>query len=375
MLVVAPFERGRGQGGSQRATAVAERLEERGVEVEWQAVPRRRPSRLATARALARGRPSLTVPYRSPARPAARPDVVLVAHSYLVPVTARALPGIPMVVDFHNLEWQHLADGHDRRDGSLARRGYDRRQVSLMQRLERATAAESALSLFVSEEERAWARAAAPGARTLLVRSVLPRHAVDVADEIARRRAPARGEVVYVGTLTFPTNVTSLERFLSEDWPAIRAADPALRLTVAGACAPGVRARLEHHPGVRALGFVDDLVPLLASCQAVVMPFDGAAGTSLRALLYALAGLPVIGSPLAFRGLGFAAGVVARRPEEWVAALAGDAAVHEAGRVAAAARRSASALQRDPGPWDALWQEISAAGGDVAAPGSRERAA
>jgi hypothetical protein len=190
---------------------------------------------------------------------------------------------------------------------------------------------------------------------------VLPTAQERAAAAISAQRQPQRGRLAYVGALTFPTNLTSLERFLARDWPAMRAAAPDLQLTVAGACTPADRAGLDRHPGVRTLGFVPDLTNVLAGCEAVVMPFDGVAGTSLRALFYALAGLPVIGSPLAFRGIDFPSGIVARDPAGWADAVrriaGGDRTVTTA---APATRRQAQAHQDDPEPWDRLAAAIQA---------------
>jgi hypothetical protein len=357
VLVMAPFERGRGQGGSLRATAIAERLEAREVTVEWQVVRRRALGPAGKLRAARRGLPVLSALYAPPATLAAAPDAILVAHSYLTPVVRRLTRGTPTVVDFHNLEWRHLLDGSPPGpatgpSGPL-RWLWTRDQARLMRRVEAAAVAGADLSLFVSETEQGWAQATVPGAATRVAPSTLPAAVVRSAARIAAARDPRAGELAYVGTLTFPTNVASLERFLTDVWPALRAADAGLRLTVAGRCAPDVRERLARHPGVTATGFLEDLTPLLSRCQAVVMPFEGAAGTSLRTIFYALAGLPVIGSPEAFRGMGFAAGVAADRPAAWIAALSADGRA-KAVAVARAAQADARRLQDDPGPWDAL---------------------
>jgi glycosyltransferase involved in cell wall biosynthesis len=357
-LVLAPFARGLGHGGSQRATAVAERLEERGVAVDWQLAARRTPTAARKLRALSRRRPLLAELYGPMCRRfGGDPDAVLIAHSYLVPAAASLARGVPRIVDFHNLEWCHLADGtgSGRVGAGIVRAAYVRRQVELMRRLERSIVAGSDLSLFVSEDEHRWARDEVPGASTLRVGSVLPRSAEQAAAAISHRRDPRRGELAYVGTLTFPTNLASLERFLATAWPAMRAAAPNLNLTIAGACGREDRARLERHPGVSTLGFVPDLTPLLARCDAAVMPFDGFAGTSLRALFYALAGVPVIGSPLAFRGIDFPAGIVAHDPAGWAAAISQIS--EEPAAVLAIprdARLRARAHQDDPRPWDRL---------------------
>jgi hypothetical protein len=366
VLVLAPFERGRSQGGSQRATAIAERLEERGIEVGWLVVRRPPATRTGKLRSLAAARPNLPDQYEPPAAlPSGRWDAALVAHSCLMRAVGPCLGSLPTLVDFHNLEWQVLADVRAS-DRSAARRvlraGYARGQIGLMRRAERAIVRSAQMSLFVAEPDRRWATAVAPRAATMLVRSVLPRDQERAAVRIRSRRDPVPGRLAYVGTLTFPTNAESLERFLARDWPAMRAAVPGLQLDVAGACAPELRAALDGHPGVRALGFVDDLTPVLARCQAVVMPFDGAAGTSLRALFYALAGLPVIGSPQAFRGIGFPVGATADSPAAWARAAG------QIGAMAGDGLQAASAHQREAAPWDRLADAIRGLTGAAGTP-------
>jgi hypothetical protein len=363
VLMVAPFARGRGQGGSQRATAIAERLGDRGVELGWLVVPRRDISQAAKLRALLRLQPTISRLYEPPPGTAARGwDVAIVAHSYLMPALGEVLADVPTIVDFHNLEWQHLADGGHAGAGpawlSAIRDGHVRCQVALMRRLERTIVRTSDLGLFVSEAEHNWASTFAPTGATMLLRSVLPRSEERTAAAIRAARRPESGHLAYVGTLTFPTNLTSLERFLSRDWPEMRAAVPGLRLTVAGACDPDDRDRLDRHPGVRALGFVDDLEPVLARCQAVVMPFQGIAGTSLRALFYALAGLAVIGSEQAFRGIDFPAGRVARDPADWASAVRELVTEESPPAVGQPAWERALAQQRDPEPWDRLVETL-----------------
>jgi hypothetical protein len=359
VLVMAPFERGRGQGGSLRATAIAERLEERGVEVDWQVVRRRALNRAAKLRAARRGVPVLAALYDPPAVVTGAPDAMLVAHSYLLPAVRGVSRATPTIVDFHNLEWRHLLDGAHAGPAASVRRQWARHQVRLMHRLETSAVATAGLSLFVSESERKWARSAAPDRDTLLAPSTMPAAEARVASRIAAARDPQPGELAYVGTLTFPTNVASLERFLHRDWPAMRDRAPGLRLSVAGACEPAVCDRLGRHPGVTPLGFVEDLAPLLSRCQAVAMPFDGVAGTSLRSIFYALAGLPVIGSPNAFRGLGFTAGIVAGSPTDWADAVTGDGRA-QADAVARAAQGSARRLQDDREPWDGVVAALEA---------------
>ena len=360
VLLVAPFERNLAHGGSLRATAMAERLEERGVSVEWRTIRRRRVGRAAKLRDLARLRPALVgLHWPSPAAPDPTADAVIAAHSYLSP-TLRDLPATATrLIDFHNLEWQHLADSA--RFEPHLRRPYAAAQVRLMRRFERRAVAAADLSLFVSERERDWAARAAPSDRLLLVPSVLPRQAERAALELGAGLDTAAPRLGYVGTLRFPPNAGALLGFLRESWPAIREAVPGVTLSVAGDADPSLAERLRRFPAVELLGAVADTAPLLRSSAAMVLPVEGRAGTSLRALEYSLAGAWPIGTPEAFRGIPWEAGAAVRAPAEWAAAVraALRPSPQREERIRAA-RLAAAALQRDPGPWDRLADRIGA---------------
>ena len=356
--MVAPFERGLGHGGSQRASAIAERLEERGAEVQWLTVAPRDTSRSRKLRDALALRPALVGLHSAPESSAAGPaDAAISAHSYLAP-QLRALPdGVARVVDFHNLEWRHLEDLA--LHAPPARRPYVRLQVALMRRFERRQIWAADLSTFASEEELRWARGTSPAAALCLLPSVLPRRVEQEA--LALRPAGPAGEgLVYIGTLRFPPNLDALLAFLGDVWPRLQDAFPNLRLTVAGDCAGEDRRAIERFPGVEAVGFVPDSRRVLEPAAAAIMPIEGRAGTSLRALYCALAGIWVVGSPAAFRGLPWPMGAAVRSPAEWVAAV-GEALGPPGGREQriAAAREGALGLQRDPAPWDGLYARLA----------------
>jgi glycosyltransferase involved in cell wall biosynthesis len=229
--------------------------------------------------------------------------------------------------------------------------------------------ASGADAVFVSADELAWGTACPGTGARLLAPNLLPRAAEEDASRIASVRRDARvPRLAYVGTLTFPPNVASLLRWLDEHWAGVRARLPGAELVVAGRCSDDVRAAVGRHPGVRAVGFVDDLAEVLGDAAAAVLPFDGDGGSSLRFLHFALARVPVVATAgAAERGLPFRPGLLARTTEEWADALA--ACVERDERVARAvseAEAETRALHDDPAPWDALWRVV--AGGDAARP-------
>src|SRR5215210_5535122 len=111
VLVVAPFERDKAFGGSQRATAIAERLEARRVGVDWATIRPRVPGGPARAVGSISSQPGLVRYARAGGRPPAGDwDAAIAAHSYMAPQLDRIPAARVRVVDFHNLEWRHLRD-------------------------------------------------------------------------------------------------------------------------------------------------------------------------------------------------------------------------------------------------------------------------
>jgi len=354
ILLVAPFERGEDFGGSQRATALAERLEERGVAVDWFTARPRRTNVLAKLHAAAALRPGI-VDYHARSRARLEPgcwDAAIAVHSYMAPHLEALDPAVARIIDFQNLEWLALA-------GLAAatprpRRDYLRFQSLLMRRFERRAVATAPLALFAAADDLAWGQAAG-AARALLVPNRLPAAAVAAASNIAAARDDADREatLVYLGTLTYPPHLRSLAGFLATAWRRISAAHPDLRLLVIGRCAMAHRGWIETHRRVETTGFVEDLGPLLRRATAALVPVDASTGTLLRVLYFALAGVPIVASPSAFRGLPGRIGWEASTPEEWAQGIA-EACGAEADEMVERARHAATLLHNDASPWDEL---------------------
>src|SRR5947209_11891107 len=136
ILIMAPFERGRQHGGSQRATAMAERLEDRGAEIVWQVFLGATTSTLRKLRTDLQLRPALLdgYPRGDPPR-SGEFDVVISSHSYLSWHLPEFPAGVVRMIDFHNLEWRTLANAASSVRGIRALHPWY--QVALMRRFER----------------------------------------------------------------------------------------------------------------------------------------------------------------------------------------------------------------------------------------------
>ena len=167
---------------------------------------------------------------------------------------------------------------------------------------EMALTATAAVVTAVNEAEAALFREA--GCPRVVVLG-LGTEAAPVSNAFARRR-----DLLFVGALGEDTspNADAVRWFVQEVMPLLdRHIGDGYRLLVAGRCrAPGVLALAGER--VRILGLVDDLVPLYAAARAFVAPTRYAAGLPLKVQEAVGRGLPVVGTHLLARQLGWTPG-------------------------------------------------------------------
>lgn len=142
--------------------------------------------------------------------------------------------------------------------------------------------------------------------------------------------------------MSFSLNADACLHFIRDILPTIRASKT-LRFRVIGACPPGVRRKLEQHPGVEVTGAVERIADQMDDVFCGVCPVRGGAGMQNKILNYMALGIPCVTSEIGFEGIGAADGreiFVYRRGEEaasMIRQLHADAALR--GEVAARARR------------------------------------
>jgi polysaccharide biosynthesis protein PslH len=111
------------------------------------------------------------------------------------------------------------------------------------------------------------------------------------------------GRILSVGSVN-AINIASLQWFVAEVLPQIRAQQPAAELAVAGM----VCRRLPEAPGVRLLGTMDDLAPAYASAEVVVNPIQFGTGLKVKTLEALGYGRALVTTPCGAAGLEEGAG-------------------------------------------------------------------
>ncbi len=131
----------------------------------------------------------------------------------------------------------------------------------------------------------------------------------------------------FLGSLDVGMNVSSIRHFYMNTWQLVRKLlDPMPRLMLIGRNpAPSLIRLMGKDPSVHFTGTVDDVKPWLGQTDIFIAPLIEGAGTKLKTLEAMAMGLPIVGTPLAFQGLGGINGreyLVAKNDEEFAQSIA-----------------------------------------------------
>ncbi|MFB3882153.1 MAG: glycosyltransferase family 4 protein [Armatimonadota bacterium] len=160
--------------------------------------------------------------------------------------------------------------------------------------------------IAVSEHDAGIVRAVAGHSRVTAVPPGVER------EQLAPRpRDPERGRVLYLGHMEHLPNLEGLIHLYRDIWPAVRAAAPGSRLTIAGGgtqeqmgrVAPDALAAMQRDPSLEIAGFVPDLRALMDRCVALAAPLRLGSGVRNKVIEAMAAGLPVVTTSLGAEGL------------------------------------------------------------------------
>jgi glycosyltransferase involved in cell wall biosynthesis len=112
--------------------------------------------------------------------------------------------------------------------------------------------------------------------------SVLP----NIAPEAQSQPPPNEQDpvVLFVGAMWYAPNRYAVDWFIQHCWTAIRAAFPAARFRIVGACPLAQRAAWQQHQGVESPGFVADLAAEYRAARFTIAPVRFGGGTQIKTL-------------------------------------------------------------------------------------------
>jgi glycosyltransferase involved in cell wall biosynthesis len=220
-------------------------------------------------------------------------DVVYVGQLGMAAYLRRArrlAPKARFVLEEHNVEWEifrRLAPTF-----RLPLREVARAEARALRRFERRTLRSVDSTIAISDADARALRQL--GGRSV---EVVPTFIERNGGRVESTKAPA---LAYTGLLAWQPNAHGLDWFCREVWPLVRRDLPEATLTIAG---PGLRRAADGTlavpeawsvPGVRTVGYVDDLESLYKESLAIVAPILGGSGVRMKLLESMRAGMPTV---------------------------------------------------------------------------------
>lgn len=236
-------------------------------------------------------------------------------------------PGVPVVIDEHNLEYEIVLRTF-RSDTSPFRKWFSLVEGSLLRPAEIRLCKRAAAVLVTSERERG------------ILQTKLPSQAIEVVpngvDTAAFSAVPVvretPGAIVFTATMDYYPNAQAVRFFAEECWPQVRACVPEATWEIVGRNPPPDVLKLAQQPGITVTGTVPDVRPYLAAASVAIAPLQVGGGTRLKVLEALAMRKAVVSTSLGCEGLGVVAGrhlEIADDPRDFaqaIVALLGDPA-------------------------------------------------
>lgn len=233
-----------------------------------------------------------------------------IAGAMLGPVR-RADPKLKIIYDM--LDVHHLRSA---REAALTGDSRAARESDRLRRLETRLALGADLLWCGSSPDQKLMARIAPKTPSVVVPTV---------HELHERKSTfdERKQLLFVGNFSHRPNADAVHFLAREILPLIRKSLPGIELLVVGDNAPHEFAEYKSS-GVRVLGFVPDLDPIIAGCRVFVAPIRFGSGVNGKIGEALSHGLPVVTNTIGAEGWGFTNGrqvLIADTPEEFAAAV------------------------------------------------------
>ncbi|HEV8357815.1 MAG TPA: glycosyltransferase family 4 protein [Gemmatimonadales bacterium] len=243
-------------------------------------------------------------------------DIAVAVTSFMWPYARAVGPAAFRVVDTHNVDSVTMS----RYVGTLpggTRRAYAALTARKMRRLERRVYRAADSVWVCSRAEAELVASFAPTARVLVVPN-----GVDGSAFVSNGPPPIRSRrLLFFGRLDYYPNLDGLRHFCERVLPVIRHRIPDVELLIVGRGAEREVAELERAgPGVRVVGWVENIASALADASLVVVPLRSGGGTRLKILEALAMARPVVATSIGAEGLDLRPGeeiALADTPEDF----------------------------------------------------------
>jgi glycosyltransferase involved in cell wall biosynthesis len=227
----------------------------------------------------------------------ARNQYFLAVGRYLKPIVKTGLVGqMPCLLDIDDVDFDIFAQ----RARDLARPRWQRFLYSVQ-----SSQVEAAFQKWLPKFNGLWV--AKPNdtrhavARNAVLLPNIPYNAPVATPPLNGSRS-ASPVLLTVAYYYYQPNREGVDRFIREGWPKVRAACPTAEYWVAGKSDPALARRWQAVPGVKVLGFVDDLAALYSASWFTLCPMWSGAGTNIKVLESLAFGRTCVATVLGHRG-------------------------------------------------------------------------
>jgi sugar transferase (PEP-CTERM/EpsH1 system associated) len=234
---------------------------------------------------------------------AKKPDITFAFSSAAAQYAPRGIPILMDFVDVDSEKWRQYGETQ-----GAARAWFYRMEARRLLAFDRAQAARSAASIFVSEDEKRIFDRLSPETQA---KHIAIANGVDVAffdPAKVRPREKTSPTIVFVGVMDYWPNVDAVTWFAQEIFPLVRRAHPNVRFQIVGAKPAASVLALKALPGVDVTGSVDDVRPYVAAADVVVAPLRIARGIQNKVLEGMAMARPVVTTPGALEGINAQSG-------------------------------------------------------------------
>lgn len=227
----------------------------------------------------------------------------------------RNKPKIPVVIFQHNVEsliWKR----HIECATNVLKRFVYQKEWTLTHRLEDTSAAFADGQITVSEDEYRYFK------NDRGMQNVLGAVPTGVDCEYYQpSKNPEPHTMAFLGSMDWHANIDSVEFFVREIYPPVKARFPSVKFLAIGRNPPSqIRALAEKDPSIEVTGTVPDVRPYLARASLMVLPLRVGGGTRIKVFEAMAAGLAVVSTHVGAEGLPVTDGeniVFAEKPDEF----------------------------------------------------------
>lgn len=229
-------------------------------------------------------------------------DLIYIFSSSMAPY-ALDIEAVPKIMDFIDVDSEKWRDYAGRSKG--ARRWIYSREARCLRRYEREIEAACRASVLTTSDEVSLFKSFSPEARVFSVGN-----GVDLKANVDAEIAVRKEKMVFVGVMDYTPNIDAVTWFARDIFPRILRERPDAEFFIVGKN-PGreINILAAEIRGVHVTGHVDNVRSFVASSRVVVAPLRIARGIQNKVLEAMAAGVPVVATTPAVKGIEAKAGV------------------------------------------------------------------